>query len=423
MFCLVDCNNFFASCERVFRPDLEGKPIVVLSNNDGCVIARSNEVKALGVPMGAPAFKYQRLFDFHKVAVFSTNFPLYGDMSSRVMSILAQHCPQLEIYSIDEAFLDLRGVVDVDYQAIGRRICKQVLQWTGLPVSVGFAKTKTLAKLANHIAKKYPEQTKGCYVIDDDKKRIKALKWQEIGDVWGIGRKYMKRLKLQGIHHAYDLTQQSDTWVHNNMSIVGLRLKHELEGIPQLEMEVEQGKKSITCTRTFETNYTEYGDIQERVASFAANCAEKLRKQDSGCYSVMVFVRTNYFDTQHEQYAQNIMIQSAFPTNSTIEIVRMAKQGLKQIFKSGYRYKRAGVLVMNLVEMTGHQLDLFEQSDPKHRSLMKAIDTINHQYGSQKIRLGSQDTGRIWKMKQEHLSPHYTTRLEDIMPVNCKKKV
>jgi len=257
MFALVDCNNFYASCERVFRPDLIGKPIVVLSNNDGCIIARSNEAKALKIPMGAPAYQYEKIFTENNVQVFSANFVLYGDMSSRVMNILSSYSPDIEIYSIDEAFLKLNGFEKFNLQTYGQKIQRRVTKWTGIPVSVGIAPTKALAKVANRIAKKYPEKTKSVYLIDSEEKRIKSLKWLKIEDVWGIGRQHAKKLNAIKVNTAYDFTQLDDSWVRKNMAIVGLRLKQDLQGIPVLDLEELQAKKNIAVTRSFEKNYTE----------------------------------------------------------------------------------------------------------------------------------------------------------------------
>lgn len=418
MFALVDCNNFYASCERVFRPDLNGKPIVVLSNNDGCVIARSNEAKAVGIPMGAPAFEYEKLFTTHQVQVFSANFPLYGDMSQRVMTILEEYSPDIEIYSIDEAFLKLKGFEHFNLQEYGETMQKKVTKWTGIPISVGIASTKALAKLANRIAKKYAQKTKGTYIIDTEAKRLKALKWLSIEDVWGIGRQHSKRLKALNVHTAYEFTQLEDEWVRKYLSIVGLRLKKDLEGIPTLDLEEAQPKKNIATTRSFETNYTEFEQLKERVVTFAVSCGEKLRKQNSCCNSLMVFIHTNGHRKDLPQYNRNIVIQLPFPTNSSIELAKFATQALKQIFKPGFHYKKAGVIVQDFTPVNNLQLNLFNNSDERHIALMKAIDTINQAYGQHKIRLAAQDNKRVWKMKQEKLSPRYTTKLSDIITIH-----
>ncbi|MBP7272666.1 MAG: Y-family DNA polymerase [Saprospiraceae bacterium] len=419
MFALIDCNNFYASCERVFRPDLNGKPVVVLSNNDGCVIARSNEAKALGIPMGAPAFEYQKLFQQHNVQVFSANFALYGDMSNRVMTILSDYSPEMEIYSIDECFLKLKGFDKYfNLQNYGEEMRYKVTKWTGIPISIGVAPTKALSKLANQIAKKFPQETKGVYIIDTEEKRIKALKWLKIQDVWGIGRQHTKRLNAQNVFTAFDFTQLSDDWVRKNLTVVGLRLKHDLQGIPTLDLEEIQSKKNIATTRSFETNYTEFEQLNERVSTFASSCAEKLRKQKSCCSSLMVFIHSNGHRKDLPQYSRNIVVKLPFPTNSSIELAAFATQALKRIFKPGFHYKKAGVIVQDFTPEEVTQTTLFESRNERHIPLMQAIDKMNLQFGQQKIRLASQDQKRVWKMKQEKLSPRYTTKLSDIITIN-----
>jgi len=417
MYALIDCNNFYASCERVFNPSLNGKPVVVLSNNDGCVIARSNEAKELGIPMGAPAFKFKEVIDAGTVHVFSSNFALYGDMSNRVMTVLGTFCPNMEIYSIDEAFLDFSGFELHDLEAIGLEMRRRVLQWTGIPVSVGFAPTKALAKVANRIAKKFTERTGGVYKIETEEQRLKALKWLKIEDVWGIGRRHARRLQEMNVLTAYQFTQLSDRWVRDMMTVVGLRLKHDLEGKPTLQLEDVKDKKNIATTRTFDHNYSDLASIKERVASFAVSCAEKLRRQHSCCNSVMVFIHTNGFREDQPQYSKNIVIKLPFATNSSIELVKFAVLGLERIFKEGYGYKKAGVIVGDFTPEDNQQLNLFDNRNVKHIHLMKAVDKINQSFGQQKVRLAAQDTGRVWKMKQERLSPRYTTNLNEIIIV------
>ncbi|HOO83029.1 MAG TPA: Y-family DNA polymerase [Prolixibacteraceae bacterium] len=420
MYALVDCNNFYASCERVFKPELNGKPVVVLSNNDGCVIARSNEAKALGVPMGAPAFKYQKFFDEHKIAVFSSNYALYGDMSNRVMTILGEMAPEIEIYSIDEAFLRFENCDYLSLEEHGKNIRQKVFQSTGIPISVGFAPTKALSKVANKIAKKFSDRTGGVYIIDSEAKREKALKWLPIGDVWGIGGRYAKKLTYHGVNTAFDFTQKPDAWVKKNFSVVGLRLKHELEGKPTLEMETAKAKKNIATTRSFEKMYSDIDALKERVVTFAVTCSEKLRKQKSCCNALMVFVHTNGFRTELAQYSRNVVVKLPYPTNSAIELARFAVQGLEYIFKNGYQYKKAGVIVMDLVPDSERQMTLFDGPNLKHIDLMKTIDKLNQSIGQQKIKLASQDLDRTWKMRQEKLSPRYTTRLDELIVINAR---
>jgi len=417
MFALADCNNFYASCERIFRPDLVGKPIVVLSNNDGCVISRSNEAKTAGIPMGAAAFKFEKIFLEKKIQVFSSNYPLYGDMSDRVMGLLANFTPEIEVYSIDEAFLKFDGFDRIDFEKYGIEIRDTVSRSSGIPISLGIASTKTLAKVANRIAKKYMDKTKGSYVIDSEEKRLKALKWLKVEEVWGVVRGHAKRLNKAGIYTAYELTQQSDEWVRKNMSVVGLRLKQELEGVSTLDLEKLRVKKNIATTRSFETNYTDFEQIKERVSTFTISCAEKLRKQQLNCNAIHVFLSTNRHRRDLNQYKKGIAIRLPFPTNSSIELSKFATKALKLIYKRGYEYKRAGVIVTNINSIEQQQIELFENSDPRHSTLMATMDKLNRTIGEQKIKLGSQDLERTWKMKQERLSPRYTTRLDEIIKV------
>ena len=418
MFALVDCNNFYASCERVFRPDLIGKPICVLSNNDGCVIARSSEAKDLGIPMGAPAFEWNKVMNKNNVSVFSANFALYGDMSQRVMNTLADFSPNIEIYSIDESFIDLRGFERFDLQEHGEKMRELVHQCTGIPISVGIAPTKALAKLANRIAKKF-NQLNGVYIIDSEFKRIKALKWLQIGEVWGIGRQHSIRLISMGVDTALKFTELCDQTVRSLMGVVGLRLKHDLEGKPTLDLEDIANKKSIAVTRSFDRNYTDFSEMKERIVSFAVSASEKLRKQNSECKSLMVFVHTNRFRTDLPQYNRNVVIDLPFASNSAIEIAKYAVIGLQQIFKEGYSYKKAGVILNEFNPVQEHQTTLFEDKDQRHIKLMATIDKLNQSFGQQKIKLASQDLRRIWKMKQEQLSPRYTTRISDLVKVIC----
>ncbi|WP_457617559.1 Y-family DNA polymerase [Lutibacter sp.] len=417
MYALVDCNNFYASCERVFRPNLREQPIVVLSNNDGCVIARSNEAKVLGVPMGAPAFKFKELFTKNKIHVFSSNYALYGDMSHRVMTLLSDFTPDIEIYSIDEAFLQFKGFDLFELQAYAETIKKTVDKGTGIPISIGIAPTKALSKVANRIAKKFPKETGGVYVIDSEDKRIKALKWLAVGDIWGIGSKHRKRLNTYKVFTAYDFVELHDDWVRKYLSVVGLRLKHELEGKPTLCLETVQTKKAIATTRTFDRVHTDFESIKERVSTFAVSCAEKLRKQGSCANVVMVFLHTNWHRKDLPQYSKNIVVKTLYPTNSSIDLIQYAVQGLEHLFKEGYQYKKAGVLVMGITPENAKQFSLFSAENPKHLPLMKTIDRLNKSIGQHKVKFASQDLGRMWKMKQERLSPRYTTKLDEVIEV------
>ena len=295
---------------------------------------------------------------------------------------------------------------------------QKVTKWTGIPISVGIAPTKALSKLANRIAKKYPEKTGGVYIIDSEEKRIKALKWLKIEDVWGIGRQHAKRLHAQQIFTAYDFTQLDNNWVQKNLAIVGLRLKLDLQGIETLNLEEAQPKKNIATTRSFETNYTDFEQLAERISTFTNSCAEKLRKQKSCCNSLMVFIQTNKHRADLAQYNRNIVIKLPYPTNSTIELNKFAIQALKYIFREGYHYKKAGVIVQDFTPEEITQTTLFDSRNEKHIPLMKAIDKMNTLFGQQKIRLATQDQKRVWKMNQEKLSPRYTTNLKDIISIN-----
>ena len=418
MFGLVDCNNFYASCERIFQPSLEGKPIAILSNNDGCVIARSNEAKALGLPMGAPAHQYNSFFNHHNVKVFSSNYPLYGDMSRRVMDVLKQFTPLVEVYSIDEAFLQFEGFEHYDLEEYARQIRKRVRKWTGMPVSIGLGPSKALAKVANRVAKKFAGRTGGVYVIDSEEKRIKALKWLAIGDVWGIGHRHNKRLVLRHVRTAYDFTQLSDAWVRKEMSVVGLRLKHDLLGKSSIPLEmIAAPKKAIATTRSFESLIDDYQELRERVSTFASLCAEKLRRQNSRCHAIYVFVRSNPFMPDLPQYRNSTMISLPFATNSSLTLSKTALHGLDLIYKSGISYKKAGVMVTGIVPEDAYQTTLFTYENPKHQALMQRIDYLHKRFGPHKIKIANQDLNKTYKMKQAHLSPRYTTDVRDVIRV------
>jgi len=420
MYALVDCNNFYASCERVFQPQLNGKPIVILSNNDGCIISRSDEAKALGIPMGAPEFKVRQELKEKNIHVFSSNYALYGDLSNRVMTILEGFTPHVEVYSIDEAFMNFDGLQISDYHNYGLQMKSRIQKWLSIPVSVGFAETKALSKVANKIARKFPKETKGVYVIDSDEKRIKALKWTKIEDVWGIGYRLQKKAKIQNIKTAFDFIQpQHEAWIKREMGVVGLRLKNELEGKSVLEMEVPTDKKTIAITRSFDGNITTFDEMKERVSTFATVCAEKLRKQKSCCHSVILYLRKDKYKMETLRYNFYKMETIPFASNSSITISSLAVKMLKEIFEEGAIYKKAGVIVTEIIPENQKQLHLFEEENPKHQKLMKVIDDFHKKTGERKIRLGNQDLQHTWKMKQEHLSPKYTTDFKEILEVKC----
>jgi DNA polymerase V len=420
MYGLIDCNNFYASCERVFNPSLNGKPIVVLSNNDGCVIARSSEAKALGIPMGEPAYKLKELIETNQVVVFSSNYVLYGDMSHRVMSVISEFIPDMEVYSIDEAFLLLDGFENINLKGFGEKLTRTVHCNTGIPVSMGIATTKTLAKVANKFAKKFPDY-KGACIIDTDEKRTKALKLTEIGDVWGIGRQYAKTLRYYGVNTAWDFTQRNKSWVRRTLGVVGERTWMELHGTPCLEMEMPKSKKSICTSRSFGERLTELAPISEAVANFAAGCAEKLRSQHSYACVLTVFIHTNPHATNQAQYYNQTTMQLPVPTNDSTELINFALRGLNSIFVQGYRFKKAGVIVSEIVPERPLQADLFDvRNREKFSRVMNVMDSINASYGKQKVKIASQGFDRKWKLKNEMLSPCYTTKLRDILEVKAE---
>jgi len=421
MYALVDCNNFYASCERVFQPRLVGKPIVILSNNDGCIISRSDEAKALGIPMGAPEFKVRDELKQKSIHVFSSNYALYGDLSARVMKILEGFTPHVEPYSIDEAFMHFDGLRIADYHDYGRQMKSRIMKWLSIPVSIGFAETKALSKVANKIARKYPDRTQGVYVIDTEAKRIKALKWTKIEDVWGIGFRLRKKMQAKNIHTAYDFTlPHNEAFIKTTMGVVGLRLKYELEGQSVLGMEEPKDKKNIAITRSFAGNITTLSEMTERVSTFATVCAEKLRKQKSCCHGVILYLRKDKYKTERERYNFYKLETLPYASNSSITISALAVKMLKAIFEEGEIYKKAGVIVTDILPENQKQLHLFEEENPKHLKLMQVMDAYHKKTGERKIRLGNQDLQRTWNMKQEHLSRKYTTNIKEILEIPCR---
>ncbi|WP_310377752.1 Y-family DNA polymerase [Flavobacterium sp.] len=420
MYALVDCNNFYASCERVFQPQLIGKPIVILSNNDGCVISRSYEAKDLGIPMGAPEFKFREQLKQQNVHVFSSNYALYGDLSNRVMKILEGFTPNVEVYSIDEAFLSFGGMKIENYHIYGLQMKTRVQKWVGIPVCIGFAQTKALSKVANKIAKKFQERTAGIYIIDTEEKRIKALKWTKIEDVWGIGFRLTAKMKAKNIHTAYDFTlPHNESFIKKEMGVVGLRLKYELEGQSVLEMEEPKSKKNIAVTRSFDGNISTFNEMKERVSTFATVCAEKLRKQNSCCHGVILYLRKDKYKVDRQRYNFYKLETLPFASNSNITLSSVAVKMLAELFEEGETYKKAGIIVTQIIPQDQKQLHLFEEENPKHQKLMQVIDAFHKKTGERKIRLGNQDLQRTWKMKQNHLSKKYTTDIKEIFEVKC----
>jgi len=419
MFAIVDCNNSFVSFERVFDPNLRNRPVVVLSNNDGCAIARSNEAKALGIKMGAPFFTLKDLVKDHNLAVLSSNYPLYADMSNRVMTLLKEFTPHVEVYSIDEAFMKFHGFEKHhSLDEIGAAIHKRILKGLGIPVSIGFANSRALAKVANKIAKKFPDRTGNYYIIDSEEKRIKALKWLQVEDVWGIGRRYANSLYKMNVHTAYDFTQLSDAFVRKMMTVQGLRLKHDLEGKPSIQEEEIKDKKMIACTRSFEGMFDQYDDLVERISTYTAHAAVKLRKQSCNAQMLHVFIWTNSFRQDLPQYSGGFTINLPYASNSTFELNKHAQIALKAIWKDGFQYKKAGVILMEISKDTTKQLSMFEYENPKEKILMSVIDKINLKHG-EKIKFGQNDLKKKWKMAQYFLSPKYTTNLDQLMIVKA----
>ncbi|SDB02778.1 DNA polymerase V [Desulfonatronum thiosulfatophilum] len=416
IFALLDCNNFYASCERAFNPKLRKRPIVVLSNNDGCVIARSAEAKALGIPMGAPAFKFQPLFRKHGVAVFSSNFALYGDMSRRVMDTAARFTPDMEIYSIDEAFLRLDRMHDRPLD-VARRIRATIQQWTGIPVSIGIGPTKTLAKVANRVAKKHPEHG-GAFSLEDHPDRDRILTDIEIEDVWGIGRQYGKKLREFGIRNALQFSRLDKDWVRKRMTVNGMHTLLELQGVPCLPLEQTVATpKSIVCSRTFAGSLTDKDKLAEIISGYAARTGERLRAQGCVAGHLQVFMLTDRFRLDRPQYSNAAVSSLVAPTSRTPDLIRAARKVLDQIFKPGYEYRKAGVMLFGIEKEQGRRLHLFEPS-PEERARSKAVmetmDRINAKWGAMTMRLGAEGTGKRWVMRQAHLSPRYTTNWREL---------
>ncbi|MCD4787405.1 MAG: Y-family DNA polymerase [Desulfobacterales bacterium] len=419
-FAIVDCNNFYVSCERVFNPKLAGKPVVVLSNNDGCVVARSNEAKALGIKMGVPVFQISSLIKTHKVQVFSSNYALYADMSQRIMNTLSGFTPDIEIYSIDEAFLDLSQFKQYDLTDYGHKIRSTIKQWTGIPVSIGIAETKTLAKIANKIAKK-SVKAEGVLNLTASPYLNRALEITDVGDVWGIGRSYSSFLKKYGIHNALQLRDADDNFIKKKMGITGIRLLNELRGIPCYALEqCPSPKKGITVSRTFKNSIESLDDLKEAVAAYASIGAEKLRKERSVAGVIMVFLMTNRF--RKENYYVNIKtIKLPIATSDTSELIHYAHEGLKGIYRKGHLYKKAGVMFKHLNPENQIQADLFNYKDFKRsKKLMQTLDNINKKMGSDTLKYAATGltNNQRWKTVFKRRSPSYTTNWDQLVKVS-----
>lgn len=415
---LVDCNNFFASCERVFRPDLWGKPIVVLSNNDGNIIARSNEAKALGIKMGEPYFKIVLFLKKNGVQVFSSNYTLYGDMSHRVMGVLQHLEPDIEIYSIDEAFISLPTGKSFDLSEHGQNIRNTVTRWTGIPVSIGFAYTKTLAKLANRVAKKNT-QYQGVFDLTAYDNPDEILTGIEVADVWGIGGQYTKKLNSQGIFTARDLKYANDNWIRKNLTVMGLRTVWELRGIPCIPIEdAPAAKKGIITSKSFGRPVTSLDELREAVATYISRAAEKLRSQQSITNSLHVFLATNIFKPEKPQYSKSIMVRLPEATSSTAVLIKHALKGLKELYRPGYDYQKTGVMLTEIIPATCRQRSLFEPIK-NDKDLMNALDRINRKWGANTVRYAVSGFKRTWTFRRDHLSRAYTTKWDQLPVVKA----
>lgn len=418
MIAIVDCNNFYVSCERVFRPDLKNKPVVVLSNNDGCIISRSEEAKTLGIKMGQAAFEIESFLYNNNVTVFSSNYALYGDLSQRVMNIISELSPEVEVYSIDEAFIDFSCLQTEDIIKICEQIIRNVKKWTGIPVSIGISKTKTLAKIANKFCKKNKIKS-GCLLLETEEDIVNILQKTKITDVWGIGRRYAKMLRSNFIYTAFDFTTLSDSFIRKKMTVVGLRTKKELLGEKCIFMEKAiPNKKTIATTRSFGKLLDNIDDIRQAVSTFANICAMKLRKQKSAAKYIMVFIHTNYYRKDLPQYAKNRVLTFSTPTNSSIELIKYSIIALNDIFAKGYKFKKIGVVVTGLVNEKNIQYNLFDtKNHEKEKKLMKVIDKFNTSFNKNIINIGYSNSGEKWRLRQEKLSQSYTTNWNEILEI------
>ena len=417
IFALVDCNNFYASCERVFNPSLLGKPIVVLSNNDGCVIARSNEAKELGIPMGAPYYQHKSFIQKNNVKVFSSNYQFYGDMSQRVMKSLSMMLPNqdVEVYSIDEAFLRLDGFVmrDLFDWALGVR--NNVLQWTGIPTSIGIAPTKTLSKIANHVAKKQTQN--GVFDLRDTDLQEYIMADLPVEELWGISRRWGKKLRSLGISTALQLKNTDPKFIQKKLSVVVERMVYELQGLSCLDLEKQVPKKSIMSSKSFGTLLDKLEPIEQALSTYAVRVCEKLRQQGSKAKSLYVFLQTNPLRVDQHQYRNSLKFEFDLPTSDTAIIIRVAKTLLRQIYKYGYYYHKCGIMLFNLVSEEYQQGHFFTSQDSSRDSLMRSIDIINKSMGRETIFYAAQGVKQDWKMRRNNLSPRYKTNREELAKV------
>ena len=413
---LIDCNSFYASCERIFNPKLLGKPIVVLSNNDGCIITRSAEAKALGIKMGEPYFKAKKIIEKNNVKVFSSNYSLYGDISQRVMEILLGFSPEVEIYSIDEAFLNFKGFKNHELLTYCKHIRQTIKKWVGIPVSIGVGSTKTLSKIANHLAKKEADY-EGICILKGDEKIEEALNRIEIGDVWGIGRRLSKFLRNYEVRTAKQFAFLDRRWIRKNMGVVGEKIQLELRGVSCLDLELlPSPKKSCCVSRSFSRPIEKIEELQESIANYGSRVAEKIREEGLIAQSMSIFVLTNHFNKKEKQYSSSIKLQLDYPTSDSKLIVKRAVEGIKRIYKEGYRYKKAGIILYELHSSSSVR-GLLDYDKPRTDSLMRSLDEINYRYGSATLRLAAEGIRRSWHMRREKVSPCYTTSFDQLMIV------
>ncbi len=399
---LVDCNSFYVSCERLFNPKIRKKPVVVLSNNDGCIISRSNEAKALGIKMGEPYFKAKDIIVKNKVEVFSSNYSLYGDLSRRVMRTLKRFNTEIEVYSIDEAFIDLSNFPDFEVEKVGREIRETVLQWTGIPTSIGIAKTKTLSKVANHIAKKKQSGVTSLIGIENLDPILEKV---EINDVWGVGRQLTKFYQKNGIYNAKQLKNKSNTWIKKCSNVLSSRTAMELRGVPCIGLETTQTKrKSCVVSRSFGKRIEKFQELREAVANYCLNASEKIRSESLVAKAITVFVRTSPFQRDYGYYSNAKTIDFPIATNNSIETVKTAVSILESIFKNGYRYQKAGVMLTGLRNDDGRKNLFSSEKDEKIKSLMRSIDNTNYRYGRSTLSLASAGVHKKWNMRRQYSS-------------------
>ncbi len=415
---LIDANSFYCSCERLFDARLHNQPVIVLSNNDGNVIARTNEAKALGITMGAPLFQVQDLIDRHNVKVYSSNYALYGDISNRLMELLHEFTPEVEVYSIDEAFMNLDGGNTKELDAHGRDIKRKIEKWLGIPVSIGMGETKVLAKLANRLAKK-SDKADGVLTLTDSAYRECALERTAIEDVWGIGRRRAKFLQSRGIMTALDFARADRRWVRRALTVVGARIQTELNGVRCLELETQpSARKSVTCSRSFGSAIETLSEMKEAVASFMTKGAEKLRKGNLAASVVTVFVHTNRFRQDEPQYGNSVTHELLYPTNTDDELLKVALAATESIYRAGYRYKKAGVMLNDLAPSDHLTLRMFGQDSWERRcSVARAVDEINRKYGRHTVRLGAVETEGRWQTRAGKRSPRYTTDWRELLTI------